>query len=131
MVPTDDPPGRVNGLHTAHKDVGDCNVGDTIRHPGCRAAGPAGVQARPFQCVVGLYPIDADDFEKLRDSLGKLRLNDASSIRNRGPRPAGFWFPLRLSGPCCTWKSSRSADAGIRLELIATAPSVVYHIFKE
>ena len=80
MVPTDDlGPGEIGYITAAIKTVADCNVGDTITDDRTPAA-EALPGFKPSIPVVwcGLYPIDADDFEKLRDSLGKLRLNDAS-----------------------------------------------------
>ena len=79
MVPMDDlGPGEIGFITAAIKTVADCNVGDTITDDRTPAA-EALPGFKPSIPVVwcGLYPIDADDFEKLRDSLGKLRLNDA------------------------------------------------------
>jgi GTP-binding protein LepA len=80
MVPTDDlGPGEIGYITAAIKTVADCNIGDTITDDRTPAA-QALPGFKPSIPVVwcGLYPVDADDFEKLRDSLGKLRLNDAS-----------------------------------------------------
>src|ERR1700735_1011332 len=80
MIPTDDlGPGEIGFITAAIKTVADCNVGDTITHD----RGPAAEALPGFKPSVpvvwcGLYPVDADDFEKLRESLGRLRLNDAS-----------------------------------------------------
>ena len=79
MIASDDlGPGEMGYITAAMKTVADCNIGDTItedRNP----AGEALPGFKPSIPVVwcGLYPVDADDFEKLRESLGKLRLNDA------------------------------------------------------
>ena len=78
----------------------------------------------------GLFPVDAADFEKLRESIGKLRLNDAS-FSFEMPKAAPRWASAsaRASSACCTWKSSRNASAReYDLDLITTAPSVVYRI---
>src|SRR3954469_8469763 len=80
MTPVDDlGPGEMGYITAAIKTVADCNVGDTITEDRTPAAAPL-PGFKPSIPVVwcGLYPVDADDFEKLRDSLGKLRLNDAS-----------------------------------------------------
>src|SRR5208337_856002 len=80
MIPTDDlGPGEIGFITAAIKTVADCSVGDTITDD--RAPATAALPGfKPSVPVVwcGLYPVDSDDFEKLRDSLGKLRLNDAS-----------------------------------------------------
>ena len=72
-------PGEIGYITAAIKTVADCKVGDTITDDRTPAAEPL-PGFKPSIPVVwcGLYPVDADDFEKLRDSLGKLRLNDAS-----------------------------------------------------
>ncbi|MFT9258714.1 MAG: translation elongation factor 4, partial [Acetobacter sp.] len=72
-------PGEMGYINAAIKTVADCNVGDTITDDR-RPAQTALAGFKPSIPVVwcGLYPIVADDFEKLRDSLAKLRLNDAS-----------------------------------------------------
>src|SRR5262252_5836191 len=80
MIPVDDlGPGEIGYITAAIKTVADCNVGDTITDDRTPAA-EALPGFKPSVPVVwcGLYPVDADDFEKLRDSLAKLRLNDAS-----------------------------------------------------
>src|SRR5690606_8738355 len=80
MIPVDDlGPGEMGFITAAIKTVADCNVGDTITDDRNPATEPL-PGFKPSVPVVwcGLYPTDADDFEKLRESLGKLRLNDAS-----------------------------------------------------
>ena len=72
-------PGEMGYITAAIKTVADCNVGDTItddRAPATEALPGFKPSVPVVWC--GLYPVDADDFEKLRDSLSKLRLNDAS-----------------------------------------------------
>ncbi|MBS3960742.1 MAG: translation elongation factor 4, partial [Sandarakinorhabdus sp.] len=80
LVPTDSlGPGELGYLTAAIKTVADTNVGDTITDDRSPATEPL-PGFKPSIPVVwcGLYPVDADDFEKLRESLAKLRLNDAS-----------------------------------------------------
>jgi GTP-binding protein LepA len=133
MVPVESlGPGEMGYLNAAIKTVADTNVGDTItddRRP-AEAALPG---FKPSVPVVwcGLYPIDADDFDKLRDSMGKLRLNDASfhfeaetsAALGLGYR-CGFLGLLHLE--IVQERLTREFD----LDLIATAPSVVYHLRK-
>ncbi len=133
MVPVESlGPGEMGYLNAAIKTVADTNVGDTItddRNP-AEAALPG---FKPSVPVVwcGLYPVDADDFEKLRDSMGKLRLNDASfhfeaetsAALGLGYR-CGFLGLLHLE--IVQERLAREFD----LDLIATAPSVVYHLRK-
>src|SRR3954454_290141 len=132
MIPTDDlGPGEIGFITAAIKTVADCNVGDTItddRVP----AGEALPGFKPSIPVVwcGLYPIDADDFEKLRDSLGKLRLNDASFHYEPETSAAlGFGFRCGFLGLLHLEIIQERLTREFDLDLIATAPSVVYHIF--
>jgi GTP-binding protein LepA len=133
MIPQDDlGPGEIGFITAAIKTVADCNVGDTItddRHPA--AAALPGFKPSVPVVWCGLYPVDADDFEKLRDSLSKLRLNDASfhyeaetsAALGMGYR-CGFLGLLHLE--IIQERLSREFD----LDLIATAPSVVYKLHK-
>jgi GTP-binding protein LepA len=133
MIPADSlGPGEMGFITAAIKTVADTNVGDTItddRHP-ATAALPGFKPSIPVVWC-GLYPIDADDFEKLRDSLGKLRLNDSSfhfeaetsAALGLGYR-CGFLGLLHLE--IVQERLSREFD----LDLIATAPSVVYKLRK-
>jgi GTP-binding protein LepA len=133
MVPVDDlGPGEIGFITAAIKTVADCNVGDTITDDRTPAA-EALPGFKPSIPVVwcGLYPIDADDFEKLRDSLGKLRLNDASFHYEPETSAAlGFGFRCGFLGLLHLEIIQERLTREFDLELIATAPSVVYHIYK-
>jgi GTP-binding protein LepA len=133
MEPTDDlGPGEIGFITAAIKTVADCNVGDTItddRVPATEAL-PGFKPSIPVVWC-GLYPIDADDFEKLRDSLGKLRLNDASFHYEPETSAAlGFGFRCGFLGLLHLEIIQERLTREFDLELIATAPSVVYHVFK-
>jgi len=131
MVPVDDlGPGEMGYITAAMKTVADCNVGDTItddRRPAERAL-PGFKPSIPVVWC-GLFPVDADDFEKLRDSLSKLRLND-SSFHYEAETSAALGFGYRcgflglLHLEIIQERLSREFD----LDLIATAPSVVYRV---
>jgi GTP-binding protein LepA len=123
-------PGEVGFLTAGIKTVADCKVGDTITDEKRLAAEPL-PGFKPVQPVVfcGLFPTDAADYEKLRDSLAKLRLNDSSfeyepetSVALGFGYRCGFWGLLHLE--IIQERLQREFD----LDLIATAPSVVYHI---
>jgi GTP-binding protein LepA len=131
MVPTNDlAPGEIGFITAAIKTEADCNVGDTItddRNP-ATAALPG---FKPSVPVVwcGLYPVDADDFEKLRESLGKLRLNDASFHYEAETSAAlGFGFRCGFLGMLHLEIIQERLSREFDLNLIATAPSVVYHL---
>ncbi len=124
-------PGEMGYITGAIKTVADCNVGDTItddRHP-TQTALPG---FKPSVPVVwcGLFPIDADDFEKLRDSLAKLRLNDASfHYEAESSAALGFGYRCGFLGLLHLEIIQERLSREFDLDLIATAPSVVYRIF--
>src|SRR6202046_1697815 len=132
LPPADLAPGEIGFIPAAIKTVADCNVGDTItddRVPATEAL-PGFKPSIPVVWC-GLYPIDADDFEKLRDSLGKLRLNDASFHYEPETSAAlGFGFRCGFLGLLHLEIIQERLTREFDLELIAPAPSVVYHIFK-
>jgi GTP-binding protein LepA len=133
LVPVDDlGPGEMGYITAAIKTVADCNVGDTItddRRPAAEAL--AGFKPSVPVVWCGLYPVAADDFEKLRDSLGKLRLNDASFHYEAETSAAlGFGFRCGFLGLLHLEIIQERLHREFDLELIATAPSVVYRLHK-
>jgi GTP-binding protein LepA len=133
MIPVDDlGPGEIGYITAAIKTVADCSVGDTITDDRTPATEPL-PGFKPSVPVVwcGLYPVDADDFEKLRDSLAKLRLNDASFHYEPETSAAlGFGFRCGFLGLLHLEIIQERLTREFDLDLIATAPSVVYHIHR-
>ncbi|WP_298225251.1 translation elongation factor 4 [Acidocella sp.] len=125
-------PGEMGYITAAIKTVADCNVGDTITED--RRPAPVPLPGfKPSIPVVwcGLFPVDADDFEKLRDSLAKLRLNDASFHYEAETSAAlGFGFRCGFLGLLHLEIIQERLSREFDLNLIATAPSVVYHVYK-
>jgi GTP-binding protein LepA len=123
-------PGEIGFLTGSIKEVADTNVGDTItddRRPTATAL--AGF--RPAQPVVfcGLFPVDANDFDDLRTAMGKLRLNDASfSFEMETSAALGFGFRCGFLGLLHLEIIQERLSREFNLDLIATAPSVVYEI---
>jgi GTP-binding protein LepA len=125
-------PGEMGFITAAIKTVADCNVGDTITDDR-RPATEALPGFKPSIPVVwcGLYPIDADDFEKLRESLGKLRLNDASfHYEAESSAALGFGYRCGFLGLLHLEIIQERLSREFDLDLIATAPSVVYKLHK-
>ncbi|GMM94185.1 translation elongation factor 4 [Qipengyuania sp. MTN3-11] len=123
-------PGEIGFITAQIKEVEQARVGDTITT--VKNGAPAPLKGyKEVQPVVfcGLFPVDAADFEKLRESIGKLRLNDASfSYEMESSAALGFGFRAGFLGllhlEIIQERLSREYD----LDLITTAPSVVYRV---
>ena len=124
-------PGEIGFFTAAIKEVADTRVGDTVtdeKTPTDEAL--PGFQ--PAQPVVfcGLFPVDSADYEDLREAMAKLRLNDASfSFEPENSAALGFGFRCGFLGllhlEIITERLTREFD----LDLITTAPSVIYHVY--
>ena len=123
-------PGEVGFIQTGIKLVADTNVGDTITDERQQAAA-ALPGFKPVQPVVfcGLYPTESADFENLKDSLAKLRLNDASfSFETESSTALGFGFRCGFLGLLHLEIIQERLEREFDLDLITTAPSVVYKL---
>ncbi|HWT12106.1 MAG TPA: translation elongation factor 4 [Allosphingosinicella sp.] len=122
--------GEIGFITAQIKDVAETRVGDTItdsRRP-TETPLPGFKQVQPV-VFCGLFPTDANDFEKLRDSLAKLRLNDASfSFEMETSAALGFGFRCGFLGLLHLEIIQERLTREYDLDLITTAPSVVYII---
>ena len=123
-------PGEIGFITAQIKDIGETRVGDTItdaRRP-ADAALPGFKEVQPV-VFCGLFPADAADFEKLRDSLAKLRLNDASfSYEMETSAALGFGFRCGFLGLLHLEIVQERLTREYDLDLITTAPSVIYEV---
>ncbi len=123
-------PGEIGFLTASIKEVADAAIGDTITEEK-RPTETALKGFRPVQPVVfcGIFPVDAADFEDLRAAVGKLRLNDASfSYEMETSAALGFGFRCGFLGLLHLEIVQERLEREFNLDLIATAPSVVYQI---
>tara|TARA_B100001121_G_scaffold253399_1_gene230162 strand:+ start:2218 stop:4020 length:1803 start_codon:yes stop_codon:yes gene_type:complete len=123
-------PGEIGFINSGIKSVSDCKVGDTITDdklptdevlPGFK----------PSQPVVfcGMFPVDSDDYEHMRDSMAKLALNDSSFSYEPEVSPAlGYGFRCGFLGLLHLEIIRDRFEREFNLELVTTAPSVVYKI---
>jgi GTP-binding protein LepA len=123
-------PGEIGFLTASIKEVADAAVGDTItdeKNP-TKEMLPGFAPAQPV-VFCGLFPVDAADFEDLRAAMGKLRLNDASfSFEMETSAALGFGFRCGFLGLLHLEIIQERLTREFDLDLIATAPSVVYEI---
>ena len=123
-------PGEIGVFTASIKQVRDTRVGDTITHErkGCDTPLPGFKPAQPV-VFCGLFPVDANDFEALRDAIEKLALNDASFTYEMETSAAlGFGFRCGFLGLLHLEVVRDRLEREYDLDLITTAPSVVYHI---
>lgn len=125
--------GEVGYLITGVKDVRQSRVGDTVTLTTEPAAEDLGGYQHPRPMVYsGLFPIDARDFPDLRDALDKLQLNDAALVYEPETSTAlGFGFRVGFLGLLHMEIVRERLEREFNLNLISTAPSVVYHVVLE
>jgi GTP-binding protein LepA len=123
-------PGEVGFITAQIKQVADTQVGDTITDEKRGTADPL-PGFKPAQQVVfcGLFPVDAAQFDDLREALGRLHLNDASfTYETESSAALGFGFRCGFLGLLHLEIIRERLEREFNLELIATAPSVIYRI---
>ena len=125
-------PGEMGFITAAIKDISETIVGDTItddRKPADKAL--PGFKPSVPMVFCSLFPVDSSEFEKLRESIGKLKLNDASlHYEPESSQALGMGFRCGFLGLLHMEIIQERLDREFDLDLIPTAPSVVYKIYK-
>ncbi|WP_108816238.1 translation elongation factor 4 [Loktanella sp. Alg231-35] len=124
-------PGEIGFITASIKQVRDTRVGDTItsERKGTEVALPGFKPAQPV-VFCGLFPVDSSEFEDLRDAIEKLALNDASFSNEMETSAAlGFGFRCGFLGLLHLEVIRDRIEREYNIELITTAPSVVYHVY--
>jgi len=123
-------PGEIGFINAGIKSVADCKIGDTItddKKP-TKEPLPGFKQSQPV-VFCGMFPIDSDDYEHLRDSMDKLALNDSSFSFEPEVSPAlGYGFRCGFLGLLHLEIIRDRFEREFNLELVTTAPSVVYRV---
>ena len=122
--------GEVGWIAASIKSVKDVRVGDTITHVDLPAIEPlAGYRELNPMVYCGLYPIESNRYNDLRDALDKLQLNDASlQFEAESSQALGFGFRCGFLGLLHMDVIQERIEREYNIDIIATAPSVVYHV---
>ena len=123
-------PGEVGYLITGIKDIDRIRVGDTVtRQAAPASAALPGYQEPKPMVFSGLFPTDGDDFERLREALEKLRLNDTALVfEPETSRALGFGFRCGFLGLLHMEIVRERLEREYDLDLVATAPSVAFRV---
>jgi GTP-binding protein LepA len=124
--------GEVGYIATGFKTVHECRVGDTITRASAPAAEPLpGYRVPKSMVFAGIYPVEADDYSDLRESLDKLQLNDASFIfQPETSQALGFGFRAGFLGLFHMEIIQERIEREYDLDVLFTAPSVEYEVVK-
>jgi GTP-binding protein LepA len=122
--------GEVGFVISGIKELRDAHVGDTVTHASRPAAGPLpGFKEVKSQVFAGLFPVESNQYEALRDALAKLQLNDASlHFEPEVSQALGFGFRCGFLGLLHMDIVQERLEREYDMDLITTAPSVVYEV---
>ena len=126
-------PGEIGFIITGMKNLSECKIGDTITHEKqpCQNASPGFKQSIPV-VFSSIFPVDASDYPLLQDAIMKLSLNDSSFVFEKESSSAlGFGFRCGFLGLLHMEIIQERLTREFNLDLINTAPSVVYKIYSQ
>jgi GTP-binding protein LepA len=124
-------PGEVGFLCASIKTIGHTKIGDTVTHAErpCSQPLPGYAEAKPM-VFSGIYPVDTEQYEDLKEALRKLALNDSSITYEPETSVAlGFGFRCGFLGLLHMEIAQERLEREFQLSLITTAPSVIYHVY--
>ncbi len=123
-------PGEVGYLTAIIRDAADVRIGDTITHDAAPAPAPLpGFKQFHPMVFSGFYPIDAGQYDEFKKALARLRLNDASfTFEPETSAALGFGFRCGFLGLLHMEIIQERLEREFNIDLIATAPSVIYHV---
>ena len=121
--------GEVGYVATGLKDVGQVQVGDTLTNSSEEIEPLAGYRPAKPMVFAGIFPVAADDYPKLRDALGRLKLNDAAlTYQGENSLALGFGFRVGFLGLLHLEVVQERLEREYNLSLIASAPTVPYQV---
>ena len=123
--------GEVGFINASIRDLQDCKIGDTITYENEEVEMLPGFKEVKSFVFCSIYPIDQGEYEKLKDSLYKLKLNDASlEFETESSNALGLGFRCGFLGLLHLEIVQERLEREFNLDLIATAPSVIYKVLK-
>jgi len=123
--------GEVGFINASIKELADCKIGDTITYDGNEVDMLPGFKEVKSFVFCSIYPIDQGEYEKLKDSLLKLKLNDASlEYETESSNALGLGFRCGFLGLLHLEIVQERLEREFNLDLITTAPSVIYKVTK-
>ena len=125
-------PGEAGYVIASIKDIRSVRVGDTVTHvrKGAEKPLPGYEEVKPV-VFAGFYPVDADEYEDLRDAIERLKLNDASFFcEAESCKALGFGFRCGFLGLLHMEIIQERLEREYNCSLVTTAPSVIYHVYK-
>ena len=123
--------GEVGYINASIKELADCKIGDTITYDGVEVKMLPGFKEVKSFVFCSIYPIDQGEYDKLKDSLNKLKLNDASlEFEPESSSALGLGFRCGFLGLLHLEIVQERLEREFNLDLITTAPSVIYRVAK-
>lgn len=121
--------GQVGFLIAGMKNVKEARVGDTLQHPKQDVVALPGFKPAKSMVFAGIYPVDASEYDQLRDSIEKLTLNDASvHVEKESSAALGFGFRCGFLGLLHMDVFKQRLEQEYNMTIIATSPTVSYKI---